>query len=761
MSLVIGFIGALLATMLQQWARQYIKFAQPAQCSIEKRARMRAFFADGADKMGLPRAVEAVPILLHLSLFLFFSGLVIFLWNVNQTVYLSVTCCIGFCSAVYVCITFMPMLWLNSPYYTPLSKPASYIVVVILLGLSCLYFINGFISAICYGLIFATFSLFFTAWYLLFSPETNYLRGTRDRNSRTLWNRIKRVYWIILGRHQMLFWSPLNHWLTLLGPIFRKCRHWFSQLWNKGTAIEKTILQQSSRIDLGILTWTIGALGEDDSLENLLEVIPGFLNARVAEGFEIPLHDMLGAQLVDPICGFLGRNLLSNSVDEESKTHRCIICMNAVDRICDSRGIQKILLHISRPRFNQAWSIQTAQLLSRWCAGSEGAVSLNARQAVARILLYIPERDDHWIALAKDQLGIPEHVLRNHIVNNDSISQYFFLHMTREVLRTDSWNLIDLTFLSRLSKFDIHNAHPGLQTDFCALWNEIVLDARSRWTFLASKRVSLLRKIRHHYIALHQGTEAAPIAFSDSTVSANPILSTIWAYPLCNIAAHHPNLSIPPPTHLGGPHHPSPNSTPLESQPAHGGSTVPQQVKEANIFLGLPSSTDYTSRHAQVFPTPLRATDPVHIAPPAPSVTDASTRECIGMVPLDLNRFVSTEVPGLSRELWLPTAELAADSVRSDERRPGMPINESGENPQTPAATSFTFPHPDPVLVTVASSHVPRPHSVSVQPPGDFPRHPTTYNVIPYVFSSPRHRQPAGYSRAICCIRHPPNLVYR
>jgi len=239
LSLVIGFTGALLATMLQQWARQYIKFAQPAQCSIEKRARMRAFFADGADKMGLPRAVEAVPILLHLSLLLFFSGLVIFLWNVHQTVYLSVTCCIGFCLVVYVCLTFMPMLWLNSPYYTPLSKPASYIVVVILLGLSCLYFINGFVSAVCYGFIFATFSLFFTAWYLLFSPETNYLRGTRDRNSRTLWNSIKRVYWIILGRYQMLFWFPLNHWLTLLGPIFRKCRHWFSQLWNKGTAIEK------------------------------------------------------------------------------------------------------------------------------------------------------------------------------------------------------------------------------------------------------------------------------------------------------------------------------------------------------------------------------------------------------------------------------------------------------------------------------------------------------------------------------------------
>ena len=374
--------------------------------------------------------------------------------------------------------------------------------------------------------------------------------------------------------------------------------------------------------------------------------------------------------------------------------------------------------------------------------------------------MYIPERDDHWIVLAKDQLGIPEHVLRDNIVNNDSISHYFFLHMTCEVIRTDSWNLIDLTFLSQLSKFDIQNAHPGLQNEFCDLWNEILLDARSRWTFLSLKRVLLLCKIRHHYIALHQGTEAAPIAFSASTVSANPLLSTIWAYPLCNISTHHANLSIPPPTHLGDPHHPSPSSTPLESQPVPGGSTIPQQVEEANIFLGLPSSAGYTSCHAQVFPTPLQATGPVHITPQAPSVTDASTNECIGMVPLNLNWLVATDASGLSHELWLPTAKLTANSVCGDERRLDRPINESGESPQTPATTSFTFPHLGPVLVTVVSPTVPRLPSVSVQQPGEFPRHSTAYYVVPYVFSPPRHQQPAGYSHAMCCIRHQSNLVY-
>ena len=707
---------------------------------MEKRARIRAFFADGVDKMGLPRAVEALPILLHLSLFLFFSGLIIFLHHINQTVFLCVTCCIGFFSVVYACITFMPMLWHNSPYYTPLSKPVSYITIVILFVITCLILFTLFISATYYGSFLAIFSFFYTACYLAFSPETNYLRGARGHNSLTLWDRIKRANRVMLARYQMLFWLPLNSLLAILAPIFRYFRHWVSRLWDKRRAIDEIILEQSLKIDLGILTWTIGTLGEDDTLEKLLEVIPGFLDAHVAKGFEIPLPDMPVSQFVDSICGLLSRNLLSDSVNEETKTRRTIICMNAVDKMCDSRGIQKILLHISRPRFNQVWSIQRAQILSRWCASAEGRVSLSARQAVAYILSCIQERDDRWIALAMDQLGIPELVLRDNITyGNDSVSQYFFHHMTREVIHTDSWNLIDVAFLSRLSKFDIQKARRGLQNDFCALWNEIIRSPRPRWIFHSPKSISLLREIRYHYIILHQDTEAEPIAFNTSTVSANPVLSDIQSYPLCNIAAHHPNLSDPPPTHLDDHHHPSRGPTPSELQETPAGSTFSEQAEEANMTLELPLSVDYTSDHAQAFPIPLLTLhqptdpDPVHIVPQAPSITDPSSHGRIEMVPLGLNRLVSTEASGLSCRSSLPTADLTVNSVCSDERTPDMFINDSGEHPRTPAATSFTFPHSDPVLVTATSSSVPGPSSVSVQQPGAVPRHPTTYYIIPYV----------------------------
>ena len=127
LSLVISITCALLATLLQQWARRYLKATQP-RYSPHKRARIRAFFAEGVDKFLLPWAVEALPTMLHLSLFLFFAGIVVFLWNVNLTIFKLVLSWIGLCTALYGCITFIPIFCHDSPYHTPLSLPVWHFV---------------------------------------------------------------------------------------------------------------------------------------------------------------------------------------------------------------------------------------------------------------------------------------------------------------------------------------------------------------------------------------------------------------------------------------------------------------------------------------------------------------------------------------------------------------------------------------------------------------------------------------------------------
>jgi hypothetical protein len=124
LSLVVSLSRALLATSLQHWGRRYIRLAQPARQTRKKRARMRAFYATGSEKMAVPWAVEGLPTLLHLLLFLWRSGRF-----PGQRGRGSVYMCVLVDRAlfngdmVYRLITLMPLIRLDNPNYTPLSKP--------------------------------------------------------------------------------------------------------------------------------------------------------------------------------------------------------------------------------------------------------------------------------------------------------------------------------------------------------------------------------------------------------------------------------------------------------------------------------------------------------------------------------------------------------------------------------------------------------------------------------------------------------------
>ncbi|KAH8990275.1 hypothetical protein EDB92DRAFT_1865422 [Lactarius akahatsu] len=75
---------ALLATLMRQWGRGYREHSQ-YRGSLRNRARIRAYIFQGVETFYFSRAVEAVPLLLHTSVFLFFAGLVDFLLPINKT----------------------------------------------------------------------------------------------------------------------------------------------------------------------------------------------------------------------------------------------------------------------------------------------------------------------------------------------------------------------------------------------------------------------------------------------------------------------------------------------------------------------------------------------------------------------------------------------------------------------------------------------------------------------------------------------------
>jgi hypothetical protein len=209
----------MLATLLQQWSHRYLRITQPEQCEPHKRAHAHAFFAIGVEKFHVSWVVEALPALVHLSLFIFFVGLLIYLFNIHHMVSNVVVCWVALLTMVYGFITFMPVFWHDSPYYSPLSTPVCSLTAIILSAV----LIVSEIVARCFS-----------------SRVGNFIFRLSFRYS----------WWI---------WGGLE------------------------MAAREAILKQLSEIDGHILDWTAHALAEGDALERFMEAIPGFYKSDMVK----------------------------------------------------------------------------------------------------------------------------------------------------------------------------------------------------------------------------------------------------------------------------------------------------------------------------------------------------------------------------------------------------------------------------------------------------------------------------------------------
>ena len=484
LSLVISLICALLASSLHQWARRYFRVTQPAGCGPEKRARVRAFYANGLKILPNSRIVEALPTLLHLSLFLFFAGLVILLVNVNHAVSNCVVWLIGLFSIVYGLITVLPIVRHDSPYYSPLSPLAWYM---------------------------------YTGTRYLFLKVLFPIRSGRIRDFET-WQRLRdlrdRYYrWILGGREK---------------------------------AAEEMALDsvRSSDTDADILLWAIDALGGDDRMANFLEVIPGFFNSKSVKNLKRKLPDVFRKKFWMALNGFFERTLSSKSIIEDAtKYHRLDIGMNAIRTITipDIPSIPKEILF--KPWDQMLQNVEMGHAMARWRTSDNGDVAQYAQCIATRILTSVREYNDRWIALATNILGLPGDTLRKYVTHgDDSVSLAILISVARRHIHSPS-DFYDWGLMSTLYKFHILNSLPELQHAFCQLWNECVEEASKQP--LDTLPVGILRLTRFLYIRLHRDTPAAPRLFSASTPDFDHILFQPRSYPLCNIRDHHPDTTQP------------------------------------------------------------------------------------------------------------------------------------------------------------------------------------------------------------------------
>ena len=598
---------ALWATSLHQWARRYLRRAQPFRCHPEKRARMRAFFAEGVDSMHIPWAVEGLPALLHLSLFLFFGGVAIFLFHVDREVFSYVICWIGLFCLVYGMITVLPLIWQDSPYNSPLSAPAWFLLTI-------MAFMIGAIP-------------YYVIWICYFNCPCFVLFLGADRLER-----MKR--WIQL--HYIGFLKYYRRWMLSMSNSAEKMA-------------EEVMSERLSKIDSRILDWTITTLGDDESLKKFFEAIPGFINSKLMKHLEGNLPKKLFEKYMDVLDGFLDRTRSSNSVEDSEKLRLLDIATNAMS----------LIRFIDRDAMPQG--------------------------TTARILLSLRERDDRWITLAARAFGLSEQDLRENVaLGDDSVLLAILIHVTRRCLRSGLF--YHSYVLEELSKFDIRNTLPGLQHDFCALWDEIVQEARKEGRY--STPVYILKRICHPYIALHQGTDAAPTAFSASTYKYDVILYIPSSYPLCNLASHRPDsiarISVP-----------NSGQVPLPTQPAsppESDDTASQQAEQVNSVTKSPSFFNPPTTTCDIGATPHRP----DITPPTSSVhsssrpTGASPAAIVAALPQNITSTATLSHP-------LEGSELQDSDIDAPSAKP--------ETTSQILSTTFTHPPtPTPTLAPIPTS---------------------------------------------------------
>ena len=345
LSLVVSLTCAMLATLLQQWARRYLKATQP-RYAPHKRARIRGFLAEGVDKLFLSWTVEVLPSLLHISLFLFFAGLVVFIWNVDLTIFKLVLSWVSICTALYGCITFMPIVRHDSPYLTPLSLPAWHIVI-------------GTLFFICKVLRWFTLSLYFR------------------------YDAFRRFHLLEEGYRKQLFQGMEK-------------------------TVEETALNSPTEIDTRAFLWTFDSLDEDRELERFFSGLPDFRGSKVLRDPLLGLAEGRKEGIFRALTGLLDRTFSSNLLPEPIKTRRAIICTKAVDPAHTSEALGVLNRVLSKYQCSDPLVAKIVQIARGWEINMDGDAILDAKATFSRIVARVHPHDDTWFIIASKSLGVPE-----------------------------------------------------------------------------------------------------------------------------------------------------------------------------------------------------------------------------------------------------------------------------------------------------------------------------------------------------------------
>jgi len=126
LSLIIAIVSAFYVMLVQQWTRRYNQTLAELSSNQEPE-RVRSSLFLGAQKYRLLHAVGLIPLPLHVSVFLFFTGLIVFLYTISHAMAIVVTVAVVSIGLLYIALTILPITDDICPYFTPMSDAAWYV----------------------------------------------------------------------------------------------------------------------------------------------------------------------------------------------------------------------------------------------------------------------------------------------------------------------------------------------------------------------------------------------------------------------------------------------------------------------------------------------------------------------------------------------------------------------------------------------------------------------------------------------------------
>ncbi|KAJ7078745.1 hypothetical protein B0H15DRAFT_788744, partial [Mycena belliarum] len=118
--LFLSLTCALLATLVEQWARGFIQKIEGRAAPV-MRAKILSYLHDGLRQFSMHTVVDLIPLLLQASVMMFFGGLVAFLIPINLILVAVTAVWMTLLVGAYSVLTILPVYFPHCPYRTPLS----------------------------------------------------------------------------------------------------------------------------------------------------------------------------------------------------------------------------------------------------------------------------------------------------------------------------------------------------------------------------------------------------------------------------------------------------------------------------------------------------------------------------------------------------------------------------------------------------------------------------------------------------------------